>query len=310
MALVDIPLSSTPDWTVELFRDVNQNEPVYVEISAGFPPPGVPVTSTVGLNLRFIGILDIYTLQIDEDLGSFRCRSLAAPLVDTQITTLVQNMTSVDFVNYYAGVLKLNPVIALANAPVMVGSVASNDQVGAILNQRVWDIMKQLAQIDDVDLWCDGTNLYYASQALVNTTTVDLKYGRDLFSLSMTHSPQGNKNVRVDVRSYKEGNSNLNARSSADESRRRIHKGRGDEELRFKSHLWDGQSSRHHRRPERPRSNGAVSDRRRIFRVGSSSRPTAPGLRFTGAAIPTARRLSASASLWRYGGSSAVSSTW
>ena len=201
-AIIDLTLSNNPDWTVELFRDTNQNEPVYVEIWAGYPPVDTPPLTTTALNQRFIGILDIYTLEIDGDLGTFRCRSLAAPLVDTQITTLVQNMSSVDFVNYWAQSLGLTTVIGVVGTPVTLVQVYGDEFVTGIKNFRVWDVMLQMAQFDDVDVWVDGSTLYYTSPDLLTRNLVDLKYGRDLLGLSLTHSPQGNKNIRVEVRTY------------------------------------------------------------------------------------------------------------
>lgn len=201
-AIIDLTLSNGPDWTIELYRDQNQDDPVYVEIWAGYPPNTGPSTSTAGLQQRFVGIVDQYSLQIDGDTGTFRCRSLAAPLVDREITTLAQNMTSVQFVQYWAAQYGLTPVINLVNAPVTLQQVWANEFVAGIKKFRIWDVILKCAVFDGVDAWVSGSNLYYAAPSLVQRTLLDLQYGRDLTACNLVHSPQFSKNVKVEVHSY------------------------------------------------------------------------------------------------------------
>lgn len=206
-ATIVLPLAGNPDWTQALDVSVESPAPIYVKIYAGFPPVGTAQNTTTGLNVRFWGVLDIYTLELDPqtDSVSFECRSLAAPLISTKITTPLvnQSMTTEQFVQQQAtrfGLgLKINTV---GNAGTMLDVLASEFVTG-VKNLVIWDLMLQCAQYDDVDIWVDRFGvLHYEAPSLISRASIPLKWGRDILHLSGSHATQFSKNIRVEVRSY------------------------------------------------------------------------------------------------------------
>lgn len=210
-ATVVLPISNNPDFSIELFRNANDQSPVYAEIYAGFTNTPTPGSTDISqLSLRFTGIADLYNATFDEDHVRFECRSLAAPLVDNKITTLQRGQTSVDFVKEMAAAVGLNTQIQLAAPPVTVQEVLAAEYIGgsnysaAVFGMHPWDIILQCAQFDDVDAWVDKDTLYYVAPGLLARKTIDLQWGRDFKSLSPQHSIQYSRNVQVEARSYQE----------------------------------------------------------------------------------------------------------
>ena len=219
-AQVVLPISSNPDFSVMFQRSDGSNgtpdnadQPVYISIFAGYPTNPAPQSKdTSQLSLRFFGILDVYSARFSSDEVTFRCRSLAAPLVDFPATYLAMNQTSAQLVTELASEYGLTPNILLVNPAVTVQEVFASEFVGGanfaatVANVKAWDLLLKCALFDDVDVWVGLTDgiptLNYAAPSLIPRTTVNLVYGRDLIDLTVEHSIQYAKNIRVEVHTY------------------------------------------------------------------------------------------------------------
>jgi hypothetical protein len=206
--------AGNPDWTNKLFRDTATTySPIYVEIWAGFPsnPGSKPTTS--GLSRRFTGVLDVY--DPDDMLQTeFHCRSIAAPLTTDQITTAVQNLTTVEFIKKICAPYNIPVVIDPSLQPLTLAKIYAQEYVVGLHNLIKWDVLLRASVFDDVDVWEDDGTLYYVHpwnvQSVMQTqknssrdySPLPLVYGRDVMSFKPAHSPQFNRNVRVTVGSY------------------------------------------------------------------------------------------------------------
>ena len=86
-----LPLHGNPDWSLQIARNdelKNANIPVYFEVRAGYD--GQP------LQRRFFGIVDFWQASFEQDIVAATCRSLAAPLIDTKITTPFPTATTTE----------------------------------------------------------------------------------------------------------------------------------------------------------------------------------------------------------------------
>jgi hypothetical protein len=200
-ASITLPISNGPDWTQAIYRGSdagNSEQPVYVKIYAGMVQP----------ILRFWGIVDIYSGRLtatpDGDAITFSCRSFAAPLISTKITTPFSGPTSTttQFIQQQAARFGLNTQILLAGAPLTMQQVLGNEFSTGVHNVEIWRLMLQCAVQDDVDIWVDGNTLWYAAPSLISRVTADMKWGRDIETLDFSHATQFSKNIRVEVRSY------------------------------------------------------------------------------------------------------------
>ena len=200
-ATVALPISNGPDWTTAIYRgDLtgNADEPVYIQIFAGLNQP----------LLRFWGVVDIYSGRLsggqDGDTITFQCRSLAAPLMTTKITTPFAgaNMTTVQFIEQQALRFGLNYNVNVVNTPLTMQQVLGNEFATGVKNRGIWDLMLQCALQDDVDLWVDGNTIWYVTPSALSRNTVDLKWMRDVLDVEFSHAPQFSKNIQVEVRSY------------------------------------------------------------------------------------------------------------
>jgi hypothetical protein len=75
----------------------------------------------------------------------------------------------------------------------------------AVHGMRIWDLILQCAQFDNVDVWEDQGTVYYVAPSLLNRETVNIRYGRDLSiddGLICSHSLMFLRNVAVEARSY------------------------------------------------------------------------------------------------------------
>jgi hypothetical protein len=209
-AEVTMPISSNPDFSVMFQRnEQNADLPVYVVIYAGFPGnPSPGSTDVSGLSQRFFGIVDIYSARFAENTVTFRCKSLAAPLVAFPVTGLAMAQTSAQLIQEQAGLLGLRTNIQLANPPVTVQQVFASEFIGgqnfaaSIANVKAWDLFIKCAMFDDADVWVTNDVLNYCSPGLIDRNTISLVYGTDLVSLDVDHSIQYAKNIRVEVHSY------------------------------------------------------------------------------------------------------------
>ncbi|MDE2470088.1 MAG: hypothetical protein KGL35_15425 [Bradyrhizobium sp.] len=201
-----------PDWTLSIQRAQelgNANQPVVVELWAGFPsnPSALSASSLSGLVLRFRGIVDAYSVKLYANTTTFTCRSLAAPLASTQITTPFprqDTMTTTAFLQAQCNRFGLQLATPkLAAAPNLMIDVLGGEFISGVRNWYIWALMVQCAQLDNVDIWVDRTGtLHYEAATLVTRARVPFTWGRDCTEIEGTHSPQYSKNVQVQVHSW------------------------------------------------------------------------------------------------------------
>ncbi len=209
---VVVPIATNPDWS-QLFSAAaltanGQSSPIYAEIWAGFPPDGSTSNSTAQLFRRFYGIVDTGSFKHESDNTTFTCRSLAAPLITTKLTTPFTGQsatTTVAFIQQQASRFGLQTNIQLnaKTQPVTMQQVLGAEFVTGVRNWTIWQLMLQCAQMDDVDLWIDENSvLNYQSPALIKRTTYSYVWGKNLLELTPSHATQFSKNIRVEVRSW------------------------------------------------------------------------------------------------------------
>ncbi len=164
---VTVPLSTNPDFPIQLFRGqpsvqffsptgvslvvpsgtpgaitpaltpaetAASNADVVVELWVGFPQnPTVDATSIDQLQRRFLGEVDLYSGVFHDDTVTFSCRSLAAHLIDDHVTGVSMNQTVGDFLTKQATRLGLpTPVITSLPGmqPATIQEVLRYDQIG------------------------------------------------------------------------------------------------------------------------------------------------------------------------------------
>jgi hypothetical protein len=210
-----LPISNNPDFSMMFARNSsNANQPVYIAIYCGYPVNPAPGSLDYSdLALRFAGIVDTYSAQFEADQVTFRCRSMAAPLVDLPISWNSLGQTTTELVTEMAQTVGLTPNIQLVTPPgVYVQQVFAQEFVGGanfaatVAAIRAWDLLLKTALVDDVDVWVDALGgvprLNYCAPSLIPRATVDLTYGRHLESITTDHSIQYAKNIHVAVYSY------------------------------------------------------------------------------------------------------------
>lgn len=202
-----LAIAGMPDWTKILNSiapiGATQQAPIYIEIYAGFPPnPQSWTPSVAGLSRRFRGVLDIYEPE-DLKQTEFNIRSIAAPLTTDHITTAVQNLTTVQFIQqqgkYYNIPVKIDP--SLTN-PFTLARVYAQDFVVGLKNLIKWDVMLRSSIADDCDIWEDDGTLWYYRPWNVPRKTLKFIYGTNIESFKGHHAPQFNRSIRVQVHSY------------------------------------------------------------------------------------------------------------
>lgn len=201
-----------PDWTVSIQRSIEAgtaNTPVIAEIWAGFPPdptqfgPG----NLSGLQLRFRGVVDQYSVALQDNRTTFSCRSLAFPLASTKITVPFPDeasVTTVAFIKQMCARFNI-PMAApnLGRPPVRMIDVLGGEFITGVRAKYVWDLMIQCALFDDVDVWVDNAGtLHYEAASLIERPKVYYQWGSNCKGLEGTHSPQFSKNIRVYVHSW------------------------------------------------------------------------------------------------------------
>ena len=215
-----VSYKGNPDWTVELFRGDQpltpggqfsldtSNNPVYVQIYAGFPSPASSTVPFGGGSLRFYGLVDMYD-PYDMDRTEFKLRSLAAPLTTDRISTSVQNLTTTAFLQQICAPYGLQVMIdPTLTSPLTLAQVYSQDFVTGLKNLVKWDVIQRSSMFDDVDVWEDNGTVYYIRPQNVQTAvpslaqTLNVTYGKDIKTFHGTHAPQFSRNIAVRVHSY------------------------------------------------------------------------------------------------------------
>lgn len=215
---ITMPVSSNPDFPFQLFRGpggvasgaaLNPDQPVYIEIWAGFPanPSSGASVQVSGLTRRFLGIVDQYSAAFRRDEVTFKARSLAAPLISAKIMAPFagQQMTTTEFVTQMATRYGLTGVkLLVPGTPLTMQQVLANEYQTGVHVYGVWNLILQAAMQDDVDAWVDSNGvLWYAAATLIPRTTIPLLWGRDIDEMVVTHGVQFSKNIEVRVHSYK-----------------------------------------------------------------------------------------------------------
>ncbi len=226
-ATVVLPIATYPDWTEPANEQVpgtttsltleqlssslpspDTTQPTYVEIWAGFPAQGWNGASTAQLVRRFYGMIDSFDMDHANDETTITCRSLAAPLLTTKITTpfVGQNATTtVAFIQQQAARFGLTTSIILnpGQAPATMQRVLGAEFTTGVRNWSIWQLMLQCAQMDDVDLWVDSQGvLNYCAPGQVQRTTYSYAWLSNISDLKATHALRFSKNIRVEVRSW------------------------------------------------------------------------------------------------------------
>lgn len=206
-ATITLPINGNPDFSAA-FKDVGGTA-VTGEIFLGWPPDPTPspTPSIVGLQRAYYGLVAQYDPKCHEDQVTFELRSLASPLVDQKIQQLAQNVSTVAFIESMCSKFGLKFQPQLGNAALTVQQVLGDIYLdsynfsSAIHGMRIWDLILQCAQFDNVDVWEDQGTLYHVAPDLIQRQTVDIAYGRDLEELTASHALMFSKDVQVEVRS-------------------------------------------------------------------------------------------------------------
>jgi hypothetical protein len=211
VATITLPIrKNDPDWSV-LLAAFNQDTPAYVNIYAArsLPTYNPKQPSIGGMNIRFAGVIDQYDieLQVGTDEITFKCRSLAAPLIATKLTTpfASASTTTVQFIQEQAARFGLGTKINVASTPYTMQDVLASEYVTGVRNWVVWDLMLRCAMHDDVDIWVDKYGvLHYEAASLLDPSRaiIDCTWGKNVSSLKLTHTLQFTKNIQVEVHSY------------------------------------------------------------------------------------------------------------
>jgi hypothetical protein len=209
-ASVALNISGNPDFSSE-FKNFSTTAAT-AEIFVGLPTNPTPSNppSTAGLQRVYYGLIAQYDAHFTENLVTFELRSLASPLVDEKIQQVAIGATTVDFIASVCARFGLGFVPLLGNKPLRVQEVLGEMYVGgsnfsaAIHGMRIWDLILQCAQFDNVDAWEDEGTVFYCAPSLIARQTIDLKYGRDLpvdGGFIGSHSLVFSKEIQVEVRS-------------------------------------------------------------------------------------------------------------
>jgi hypothetical protein len=203
---VTLPLSSSPDFT-RMFKNIAW---VPIQVYLGIyqqPPPAHADLSIAGKTQLFSGSIDVNSMSFADDTITFKCRSLASLLIDNRITHIPRNMNTAtgpkNFVTQIAEQygLTANIVLPSKQYQLTVAEVFAHDFAVGIQNSRIFDLLIKMAEIDGADVWVTGRTLNYANPGLIKRNTIDIKYGRDIETLTVEHSASS-KNIRVEVRTY------------------------------------------------------------------------------------------------------------
>lgn len=221
-ASFELPYATYPDWTDQLFygQTSGSNDsytPVFIQIYGGFPTnPGQNLESWDNMFLRFSGILDEYDPD-NLNVTHFQCRSMAAPLTTDRITTQVQNLTSVDFLNQVCGQYGIDSTVdAQLTSPATIAEVYSQEYLVGLKNLIKWDVLQRSSIVDDVDVWEDDGTVFYVHPWNVQTVMQDqggslgrqygnlyLNYGTNVKSFKGSHASQFSRKIQVVVGSYR-----------------------------------------------------------------------------------------------------------
>jgi hypothetical protein len=202
-ASATLPISSNPDFSTILQTQQNDGS-VVAQIYMGFPAsPSPDLSDFTQLQRVFWGVIDTIEPKFGEaNEVTITMRSLGALLELTKQTNLSLNETTVSFVKAAANAvgLKYNIQLKKNQQPGTLSAVYGQDLMTGFHNERVSQTLIECAEYDDVDYWVQDDTLNYCDPGSIQRTVVPLRWGRDFIGFSGKHSPQFNRNIRVEVR--------------------------------------------------------------------------------------------------------------
>jgi hypothetical protein len=202
-ASVTLPISSNPDFSTILKAQQNDGS-VVAQIYIGFPAtPSADLSDFTELQRVFWGVVDTLEPRFGESNEvTITMRSLGALLELTKHTNLSLNETTTAFVIAAANAvgLKYQIVLKKNQVPGTLGEVYGRDLMQGFHNERISQTLVECAEYDDVDCWVSDDTLHYCDPGSIQRTVVPLRWGYDFIAFSGKHSPQFNKNIKVEVR--------------------------------------------------------------------------------------------------------------
>ena len=197
-----LPLQASPDFTT-MFQGIAW---VAVQVYVSITPASAASTKSnavTGSIQLFSGSIDLNSMAFHDDTITIKCRSLASLLIDNRITGLPRNMKTTDLVTALATQYNLTASISLLDGQYVptVAELYAHDFAVGIQNDRIWDVLMKAAEFDGTDVWVVGSTLFYAVPSKIARAIVDIKYGRDIETLTAEHST-ASKAIRVEVRIY------------------------------------------------------------------------------------------------------------
>ena len=203
-ATIVLPINGNPDMSV-LLNGRDPDGAVIVKVYIGFPnAPSVGSLSINQLHRRHWGIVDSYKPNALADEVTVSTRGMGALLELTKHTNLSLNELTTSYVKTAAALVGLQADIQLLSGavPYHLSDVYADDLVVGYHNQRIFDTLINCAEVDDVDCWVSDNVLHYRDASTVKRNVLTLTYGKDVMNFEGSHSPQFNKNIKVDVQTY------------------------------------------------------------------------------------------------------------
>lgn len=204
-ASATLPISSNQDLSV-LFQAEQNDGSVVAQIYMGFPAnPTSDLSDFTQLQRVFWGVIDTLEPKFGESNEvTITMRSLGALLELTKHTNLSLHETTTQFVKNAATAvgLKYNIVLKPGQKPGTLAEVYGKDLTVGYHNERINQTLVECAEYDDVDCWVQDDTLNYCDPGSIKRKIVQLQWGHDFIGFSGKHSPQFNRNIRVEVRTY------------------------------------------------------------------------------------------------------------
>ena len=86
---------------------------------------------------------------------TFNCCSIAAALCTDKVSTLVQNLTTVQFLERLAGQYDIQINAVTRNMPFLLANVYGHDFIVGLKSLYKWDVLVRVSAFDDGDVWED-----------------------------------------------------------------------------------------------------------------------------------------------------------
>jgi hypothetical protein len=201
-ASVTLAISSSGDLS-QILQSSQNDGAVVARIYVGYPAnPSSDLKDFKQLQQRFWGIVDTLEPNFLTNTVTITMRSLGALLELAKHTNLSLNETTSAFVIAAAKSvgLRYNIVLKKNQSPGTLGQVFGADLAVGYHNQRVSQTLIDCAEYDDVDTWVENDVLNYCDPGSLTRKTIKLHWGQNILEFTGKHSPQFNKNFKVEVR--------------------------------------------------------------------------------------------------------------